>query len=184
MISLLLLFFLFFGFLMGLRRGFVMQVMHLLGFFISFFIAIIYFRTLSEKISLWIPYPDLADGANWAFFLNSDPLENAFYNAVSFAIIFFIVKIILQIIASMLHFVAQLPFLRFVNKWVGGVLGFVEMYFISFIVLYILALTPVASIQQKIDKSLLATLMIEYTPFLSKLVKSLWFTELLSLINI
>lgn len=183
MITLLLLFFLLFGFFMGLRRGFVMQAVHLLGFIISFIIASIYFRKLADHLSLWIPYPDLTDGANWAIFLSSDPLENAFYNAVSFAIIFFTVKVILQIIASMLHFIAQLPVLRFFNKWVGGILGFIEVYFIAFILLYILALTPMASIQAQIEKSTLATLMIEYTPFLSNLVKSLWFTELLSLIS-
>lgn len=183
MVTFLLLLFLLFGFLIGLRRGFVMQLMHLVGFFVSFIVAAIYFRKLSEQISLWIPYPDLQDGASWAIFLNSDPLESAFYNAVSFAIIFFAVKVLLQIIASMLHRIAQLPFLRFVNRWVGGILGFIEVYFILFIILYILALTPIATIQARIDKSFLATFMIEYTPFLSKLVKSLWFTDLLSLIT-
>lgn len=183
MVTLILLFLLLFGFFMGLRRGFIMQVVHLLSFFISFIIATIYFRKLAEHLSLWIPYPDLSDGASWAMFLSSDPLEQAFYNAISFAAIFFSVKIVLQIIASMLHFIAQLPILRFINKWVGGVLGFVEMYFITFIILYILALTPIAGVQTRIEKSTLASFMIDYTPFLSKMVKSLWFTDLLSLIS-
>src|SRR5699024_3980844 len=111
---------------------------------------------IASHISLWIPYPELSEGAHWAIFLNSDPVEQAFYNSVSFAIVFFSVKIILQIIASMFHFIAQLPILRFVNKWVGGVLGFIEVYVILFIVLYILALTPIGSIQERIEKSTLA----------------------------
>lgn len=183
MVTLILLLFLSFGFFRGLSRGFVMQAVHLLSFIISFIVATLLFRKLAHQLSFWIPYPDLAEGAEWAVFLSSDPLESAFYNAVSFAIIFFSIKIILHIIASMLHFIAQLPILRFVNKWVGGVLGFIEVYFVSFIILYILALTPIAGLQERIDKSILATLMIEYTPLISSIAKSLWFTEILSLMS-
>lgn len=184
MVTLLLLFFLIFGFFMGLKRGFVMQLFHLIGFFISLIIAVIYYKTFANHLSLWIPYPELSDEANWAVFLNSDPLEHAFYNIVSFAMIFFVVKIVLQIIASMLHFIAQLPLLRTVNKWVGGVLGFVEVYLIAFIILYILALTPIASIQTRIEKSTLATLIIEHTPFLSQFTKSLMFADLFNFIHV
>lgn len=184
MITLILLLFLCFGFFMGLRRGFVMQTVHLFGFIVSFVVAALLFRKLADQLSFWVPYPELAEGSEWALFLSSDPLESAFYNAVSFAIIFFSVKIILQIIASMLHVVVQLPGLKFVNKWVGGVLGLIEVYFISFIILYILALTPIAGLQERIDKSILATLMIEYTPIVSGIAKSLWFTEILSLMNV
>ena len=183
MVTLIILVFLIFGFFKGLRRGFVMQVVHLFGFIVSFVIASIYFRKISQQLSLWIPYPELSDGTSWALFLSSEPLENAFYNAISFAIIFFGVKIIIQIIASMLHTVASLPILRSVNKAVGGALGFIEMYLLMFIILYILALTPIASIQSRIDRSFLAGLIIEHTPFLSNALKSLWFTDVLSLIG-
>src|SRR5699024_3725709 len=120
-------------------------------------------------------YPELSNDGVWAVFLQSLPLENAFYNAVSFALIFFSVKIILQIIATMLDFVAELPLISVVNRLFGSILGFLEVYLILFIVLYILALTPLTTIQLWINDSSIAIFMIEETPILSETIKKLWF---------
>ncbi|WP_077327330.1 CvpA family protein [Virgibacillus siamensis] len=177
MVDILILILLIFGFLMGLKRGFILQAFHLIGFITAFLVAAFYYDDLSERLALWIPYPELADSSAWADFLESLPLEGAFYNAVAFAIIFFAVKIILQIIASMLDFVADLPVLNSVNKLLGAVLGFVEIYLLIFIILYILALTPLAQVQEWINDSSIALFIIEYTPFLSEQVKELWFTQ-------
>lgn len=182
MISLVIILVLIFGVLRGLKRGFVLQLMHFASFIISFVVAVIFFRDLAEHLALWIPYPDLGDDSLWGIFLHTMPLENAFYNGISFAIIFFATKIILQIITSMLDFLANLPVLRSVNKLLGAVLGFFEVYLVTFIVLFILALIPVGSIQTHISSSLLATLIVEHTPFLSDALQSLWFTEVLSIL--
>lgn len=167
-----------FGFLIGLKRGFILQLFHLLGFIIAFIVAVKYYDVLGEKLVFWIPYPELSNDSAWADFLQALPLENGFYNAIAFAIIFFAVKIILQIIASMLDFVAQLPVLHSMNKLLGSILGFLEIYLILFIVLYILALTPVGGIQTWINNSSIALFMIEHTPYLSEKVKDLWFTSM------
>lgn len=181
MISIIILLVLIFGFFMGLKRGFILQLMHLVGFIISFIVASIYFRKLASYLALWIPYPELESEKIWAVFLNSMPLENAFYNAIAFAVIFFATKIVLQIIASMLDFVASIPVLRPINKILGAVLGFVEVYVITFIILFILALLPLETIQVKINSSFLATLIVEHTPILSETVKKLWFTDVLTI---
>ncbi|WP_174613986.1 CvpA family protein [Virgibacillus ihumii] len=178
MVDLFLIIVLIFGFLMGLKRGFILQTFHLLGFITAFIIAAIYYDVLSDRLALWIPYPELGNSSAWVDFLESMPLEVAFYNAVAFAIIFFAVKIIMQIIASMLDFVADLPVLKSVNKLLGAVLGFVEVYLIIFILLYILALTPMAQIQAWINDSWVALFIIEYTPFLSEKITELWFTQI------
>lgn len=177
MVTLLILLGLIFGLLMGIRRGFILQVVHLTGFIISLIVATIYYKKLAEHLALWIPYPDIGNDSLWAVFLNTMPLETAFYNAIAFAIIFFAAKIILQVIATMLDFVANFPVLRKINKWLGALLGFIEMYVLIFIILFILALAPIESIQLKIEQSFLAKLIIEHTPILSSAVKSLWFTD-------
>lgn len=179
MISLILIFLLLFGFLMGLKRGFILQLLHLIGFIITFIVARLYYKELAAKLVSWIPYPELSSDQSWAMFLNSMPLENAFYNAIAFALIFFVTKIILQIIASMLDFVARLPIIRLLNKVAGAVLGFVEVYLIVFILLYIVALLPLEMIQGKLADSFIATLIVEHTPYLSNAIESMWFTELL-----
>jgi uncharacterized membrane protein required for colicin V production len=164
---------------MGLKRGFILQALHLIGFIIAFIVARMYYKPLAAALVSWIPYPELPDDQMWAMFLNSMPLENAFYNAIAFALIFFGTKIVLQIIATMLDFVASLPVLRLINKILGAVLGFVEVYLILFIILYIVALVPMGKIQAYLADSYIATLMVEQTPFLSHAVENLWFTEFL-----
>ncbi|MGM8213316.1 CvpA family protein [Virgibacillus sp. W0430] len=182
MVNFILLVLLLLGFLIGLKRGFVLQVFHLFGFIGSFIVAVIYYKKLAPKIALWIPYPDLTGDGTWALFLDSLPLETAFYNAVSFIILFFAAKIVLQIVASMLDFVSYIPIISSLNKIGGAVFGFLEMYLYLFILLYIFALTPVLVIQDKIQDSSIALFMIKHTPFLSEKMKSLWFTDLLGLL--
>lgn len=180
MISLIILLILLFGFFMGLKRGFVLQLMHLCSFIIAFIIATIYYKKLAGHLSLWIPYPDLGDNTIWAVFNSTMPLENAFYNGIAFVIIFFATKIILQIIASMLDFLASLPVLRSINKLLGSILGFLEVYLILFVILFLAALVPIEAVQTRVEGSFIAKLMIEHTPFLSSGIESLWFTEMLS----
>ncbi|GGB27888.1 hypothetical protein F3157_01010 [Virgibacillus dakarensis] len=183
MVDLIIIVLLLFGFLMGLKRGFILQVFHLIGFIAAFIVAVIYYDNLAAKLALWIPYPDLSGDSSWAVFLQSLPLETAFYNAIAFAIIFFATKIILQIIASMLDFVAELPILHSVNRILGAVLGFVEVYLLLFVILYILALTPLGNVQTWIGDSSFAQLIIEHTPILSAKLKDLWFTNPESLLD-
>lgn len=180
MVSLIILLAFIFGILMGIRRGFILQLIHLAGFLIAFIVASLYYKKLAGHLSLWIPYPELSNDSAWALFLNTMPLENAFYNAVAFVMIFFVTRIILQIVGYMLDFLANLPLLRTMNKLLGAVLGFAEMYILTFIVLFILALVPVPAIQEKLAGSFLAKLIVKHTPILSSLTENLWFTDSLS----
>lgn len=184
MFSFIILLVLVFGFFMGLKRGFILQVMHLAGYIISFIIASVFYRSFASHLSFWIPYPELSDESLWAIFLNSAPLEQAFYNGIAFILLFIIAKIVLQIIASMLDFIARIPVLKQINKLLGAILGFIEVYLIVFIILFILALVPVEFIQTKLKGSFLATLIVEHTPILSSLVKDMWFTDILTIIPI
>ncbi|GGJ49787.1 CvpA family protein [Virgibacillus salexigens] len=178
MMDIVLLILLIFGFLIGLKRGFILQLFHIVGFIAAFVAAALYYDDLGPKLSLWIPYPDLGENGEWAEFLQALPLENGFYNAIAFVIIFIAVRIILQLIASMLDFVASLPILNSVNKLLGSILGFIEIYLLLFIVLYILALVPVAQVQTWINDSSIALFMIEHTPYFSEKIKELWFNHM------
>ncbi|MFD2926172.1 CvpA family protein [Halobacillus naozhouensis] len=183
MIDILLLIILFFGVMVGVRRGFILQLFHLIGFIAAFIVAVMYYDNLAPKLILWVPYPELPEGASWAIFAENLPLEQAFYNAAAFAILFFGVKIILQIIASMLDFVAELPILSSINSLLGGILGFAERYFLLFILLYIAALVPLSVVQNALDGSFLAQFIIESTPILSSQIKTMWVDHMISLLQ-
>ncbi|CAH0346280.1 CvpA family protein [Bacillus sp. CECT 9360] len=163
------------GFLIGLRRGFILQLIHLTGFVVAFIAAYVYYDELAPKLKLWVPYPTFGDSSAVETFFDGTGLDMAYYNAIAFAIIFFAAKILWQLIGSMLDFIAHLPILKQLNRWGGGILGFLEVYLIMFIVLYIAALVPLGSIQGAMNNSFLAEGMVKNTPFLSEMVKELWF---------
>ncbi|PLS02594.1 CvpA family protein [Neobacillus cucumis] len=174
MLGLAIIIFLIIGFFVGLKRGFILQLVHLTGFIIAYVAAASYYEELSTKLILWIPYPDFGDGTALKIFSDSTDMESAFYRAIAFVIIFFAVKILFQIIGSMLDFIAHLPVLRQLNVLAGGLLGFCEVYLIIFILLYIAALIPIEVIQDQLDHSNLAKAIVNHTPILSQQIKSLW----------
>ncbi|AJH78289.1 CvpA family protein [Heyndrickxia coagulans] len=162
------------GFLNGKRKGFILQAVHITGFVIASAVAYILYDDLAEKLKLMIPYPSFNRDSSFALLMHEGNMETAFYRIIAFAILFFAVRIILNIVGSSLTFLAQLPVLKQVNGWAGGILGFAELYLILFIVLYIGSLLPVDEIQSALKGSAVAEGMIKNTPYISALVASWW----------
>lgn len=162
------------GFFVGLKRGFVLQLFHIVGFIIAYIVANLYYVEFSQKLNLWIPYPSIGSNETLKVLTNSSNMEAAFYRAIAFAVIFFAVKILVQIIASMLDFIARLPIIKILNFWAGGILGFLENYLIIFILLYIAALIPIDLFQNSLNHSILAKAIVQHTPIFSQQIKRWW----------
>lgn len=165
------------GLLIGLKRGFILQLVHMTGFIVAFIVAYIFYGDLAPNLKMWIPFPSIGDSSTLNMFFESVGLETAYYNAIAFAIVFFATKILWQMLGSMLNFITYLPILKQLNRWGGAILGFAEVYLIMFIILYIAALLPMDSIQGPLTGSFLAESIVKHTPFLSEQVKDLWFNS-------
>ncbi|MBO2536034.1 MULTISPECIES: CvpA family protein [Rummeliibacillus] len=163
------------GLVSGARRGLIVQLIQMAGFLISIIVAYLYYKPLAEKLVLWIPYPSVDENTTLKFAVEQLDLSQTFYQLLAFALIFFVVKFAIQILASLFDFLRYIPILGGLNRLLGGVLGVVEAYLLIFIVLYVLALLPIDGIQKYIEGSFLTTLMLEYTPILSKVFQHLWF---------
>lgn len=163
-----------FGFLIGLKRGFILQLIHMIGLIIAFIAAYLYYDDLAPKLRLWIPYPDINATGAIQMVLDGVSFDEAFYRAIAFAIIFFAVRIVLAIIGSALDIVASLPILRTLNIWAGGILGFLEIYLILFVIIYIAALLPIDEIQTALNNSTIAEGILKNTPYFSSEVKKMW----------
>ncbi|MFA8437902.1 CvpA family protein [Pueribacillus sp. YX66] len=172
MVDLILILLLLCGFLIGLRRGLVLQIVHLSGFIVSLIMAYVFFDDLAPKLKLWIPYPNLGDGTSTVLSILN--VEDIYYKGIAFAILFFGTKIAMHILGSMLDFLADLPILRTINGWLGGVLGFLEIYLIVFIFLYIAAIIPNESLQNTFNNSFIAQIIIKHTPYFSAHLQELW----------
>jgi uncharacterized membrane protein required for colicin V production len=177
MVTLIILIALLLGFFVGLRRGLILQTIYLAGFIIALIVARMFYKDLGDKLEMWVPFPSSDDGTMTMLF-DVVNLDTAFYNAIAFLLIFIAVKFALQMIGSMLDFLAQLPLLKQINKVAGGGLGFVQTYIGIFILLYIAAMLPIGSLQELIQGSSLAEAIILDTPFLSNWVTDLWFNPL------
>lgn len=164
-----------FGFLIGLKRGFILQLIHMIGLIAAFIIAFMYYDELAPKLRLWIPYPGVESGNTINMVLDGVGFDEAFYRAIAFAIIFFAVRIVLSIIGSALDIVASLPILKTLNFWAGGILGFLEIYLLMFVIMYIAALLPIVDVQAALNHSTLAQGMLNNTPYFSEEVKKMWF---------
>ncbi|MFS0780652.1 CvpA family protein [Bacillus sp. 1P06AnD] len=163
------------GIAVGLRRGLILQLIHITGFLVAFIAAVVYYDALAPKLELWIPFPSMGDASSVSTLFKGIGLENAYYNAIAFIIIFFAVKILWQVFGSMLDFIASFPILKQLNRWGGGVLGFLEVYLVVFILLFLAALVPIPFIQDHVQNSFIAESMIKHTPLLSEKLKELWF---------
>lgn len=163
------------GIIVGAKRGFVVQLIHMVGFVIALVVAYKYYKPLSEYFVLWIPYPVVNENSQFTLVVEQLDLEQTFYQLLAFALIFFVVKFALQLIASMFDFLKFLPVLGFFSKILGAVLGFIEAYILLFIFIYVFALLPVEIVQEQLGNSGIAQSMLEHTPYFSEKVKEWWY---------
>lgn len=175
MVDILILILLIAGFITGAKRGLIVQLIHMTGFIIALVVAYTYYKPLAEKFVLWIPFPAVTAGSKLTIAVDTLDLDQTFYRIIAFALIFIAVKFVLQLVASMFDFLKYLPILGFISNMVGAVLGFIEFYFILFVLLFVLALLPIDMIQNLISKSILTSWMLDHTPLLSETVKKWWY---------
>ena len=161
--------------IIGAKRGLIVQLIHILSFVVALVVAIIYYKPLAEKFVLWIPYPGFTEGSTMTLVLDSLDVDRTFYRVFAFALIFFVVKIALQIVGSMFDFLTYLPVLSSLNHLLGAVLCFIEAYILLFIGLYVIALLPIESIQNIVDGSFITGLMLEHTPIITDLFQKWWY---------
>ncbi|MFF2755117.1 CvpA family protein [Psychrobacillus sp. NPDC058041] len=175
MLDILILILLVAGFITGAKRGLVVQLIHMTGFIIALIVSYTYYKPLAEKFVLWIPFPAVTTGSKLTIAVESLDLDQTFYRIIAFALIFMVVKFALHLLASMFDFLKYLPILGFISNMIGAVLGFIEFYFIIFVLLYIFALLPIDIIQSFISKSSLTSWILNHTPLLSETVKNWWY---------
>src|SRR5699024_12256105 len=96
-----------------------------------------------------------------------------FYNAVGFALLFFIVQLVIRKMASMLNLFTKLPVIGFLNRIVGAILGFVQIYLVTFVIILLLFLTPIGKTKSLVEESNLAKKILNSTPVISNFLKIL-----------
>jgi len=157
----------------GYQMGLIRQVINFLGFFIALFIAYRFSGDLAPYIESVIPTPSFEQSTLYMF-SETFQLTTMFYNSIAFFIIFIMTKLLLQIGGAVLHQIASLPVLATINRFSGALLGFIQAFIMVLIILHIMSVMPTKGVQDTLNGSYTAKLMMNVSPIVTEALYELW----------
>ena len=167
-LSIIIIMFILLGTVVGIKRGFLYQLIKMLSNIIVFVVAIL----------LKNPVADIL--INNFDIINIDKsISIIFYRAISFILICFILKLVILLVLKITRVLEKVLeatiVLAIPSKILGGILGFIEYYIYAFIILLVLSI-PVFNID--VYKSDVAKFILKETPLVSKNVDISLFEDL------
>jgi uncharacterized membrane protein required for colicin V production len=154
------------GIMAGLKRGFISSLIRLVGFILSLFLAYHYYE--QTAITLKKLFPVHISNNSIAGF------DQFFYEIIAFALLFIGTRLVISFLGSLLNGVFQLPLLKQINSLLGGVFGFIEVYLIAALALFIALILPIDTVHNLLHNSRIAYFMVQHTPYVSKQFMDLW----------
>lgn len=179
-IDVIIILFLLAGVVIGFKKGVIETGVNLVGNIIIILFAFLLKDTLASILYSNLPFLDFP-----GFFSGVTVINILFYEALSFLIIYVILKLVLRIILKLTNFIQKILdatiILGFPSKILGAVLGLVEAYIFLFIILFLLKLVPFT--QPILQDSKYTDKILTKSPVLSQVVSDSYDTvkEILSL---
>ncbi len=159
----------FMGYFIGKKRGFLPQLVSLVGFFLIVVGAFILKNPVSQFLYEKLPFLNFM-----GVFKGVTILNIIFYEVIAFVIVmgllYLVFRLVLSISKLFEKILEALPLIETLNKLIGGILGIIENYIVVFIVLYILTL-PFFNFGVIRDSKLRAGIL-EHTPVLSNMLNN------------
>jgi uncharacterized membrane protein required for colicin V production len=162
------------GLIIGYYRGFVAQIISLVGFFIAYLIAFKFYRDFAPLLHKTISLPASGSYDKFEFIVRGLNLETYILNALAFAILFFGTKLALTVIGRVLNLIAKVPGVNLINRWSGALLGIAEAALIIIIAVNVMTILPSDAIQRLLSGSSLAPHLINGIPSLAGKLQALW----------
>lgn len=164
------------SFIRGFQLGLIRQLIKLLGFFIAIFMAYRFSGELAPYLQEYIPAFEFKETSLF-YFSQVFNLQNMFYNAIAFFLIFIITKFILQIGGSILNQIANLPVLATVNRLSGALIGLLQAILIVVIIIHVISVMPWQEMQIYVEGSSISEYLMKLTPILTTELYNLWNTS-------
>ncbi|PFH81763.1 CvpA family protein [Bacillus sp. AFS088145] len=166
MIDLIILIIFILGILTGWKRGFISSLVRLIGFLLSLYLAYHYYEQTATSLKKIFPI-HISGGQ----VVNA---EQFVYEIIAFALLFIGTRLVISFIGSLLNGVFQLPVLKQMNSFLGGIFGFIEVYLFAVLALFIALILPIDMLHDLLLKSNIAHFMVQHTPFISNQLVELW----------
>ncbi|MCK4260287.1 MAG: CvpA family protein [Halanaerobiales bacterium] len=95
-------------------------------------------------------------------------IPNAISTIIGFALILFIVILVINIIGWIMSGLAKLIFLSFFDRLIGAVLGLVKGVIVVYLILLLISKVPYQQISNQLERSVLAKEMLDLTPYIEE----------------
>ncbi|MBU0278496.1 MULTISPECIES: CvpA family protein [unclassified Gemella] len=169
MIDIIIILLLFLGFYVGYKRGLLKTLFSIISSILSYAISFILSSRLAFLLVEFIPLKEKLNYNNSN--LPNLNISEAYYKVIIFFIVFFLIKYILRVIFRTLNVITKIPIIKVTNKIFGGLLGFLEIYIIIFVFIYLIYVLPLnEELRNMLSSSVLANNIFEKTPILSKML--------------
>ena len=166
---------LFLGIYKGYNKGLLKQLFSFISVILGYIISLLLSSRLAFLLSEVFPVNKDISNA-FTSTLTDLNISSAYHRVISFFIIFFLIKFIFRVLLNTVGVFAKLPVIKTANKLLGAVLGFLEIYIVIFVIVYLLFVLQInIDIHSQLEKSILANIIFEQTPILSKNLLGLFF---------
>lgn len=158
----------------GYVRGFISQLVSLVGMFIALLAAYMFHGTVAPWIAKILPVTSWSSYEQYELIIHSLNLEQYFYNAVAFGLIFLAVKLGLTLLSHVLNLIAKVPGLKLLNKLSGLVLATCEAVVVIVIGISVMGAIPTDGLQRLVTQSVIAGKVEQFLPLLVNQLHELW----------
>jgi uncharacterized membrane protein required for colicin V production len=162
------------GLVLGFSRGLIAQLVSFLGLFIGYVAAFMLYDEVAPVLKEAMALSNTETYKKYEFLAKTLQLDTYVYNAISFAIILFGVKLALSIAGRFLNLLAAAPGLKQVNKGSGAVLGVIEAALIVIVAVHVMTVIPNDTAQRLLKESVAAPYLLENIPIVSDKLQELW----------
>ncbi|KRO22126.1 CvpA family protein [Lactiplantibacillus fabifermentans] len=142
----------------GFHRGFVIEVLHLIGTVGVLIFARLLYQPLGTAINNLLTSLKL---------INSGTMATLVINMIAFFMLISLGWAVIRMLGRVSRMITWLPVVKQVNSLAGGAVAFVISYLVVFVALSLASLFNTTFIQTQMDNSPLATYIVKKTPGLT-----------------
>lgn len=180
MLSFVILLILVWQFYIGYSRGIILQLFYVLSALLSLIVAVGSYKSLAQKLALWVPYSNPVEGAQVSFFSTTNifDLGDVYYAGVAFVLLVVGTYIVCRFVGVFLHLapIDHLDNVKFNS--ISGVLSvLISLLFLS-MCLTVFATIPISSVQNHLSSSALIKVLVNHIPIFSSFIQKLWLANI------
>lgn len=159
--------------IIGYRRGFAAQLVSLLSLFVAWLTAYFFYDDAAHWVGKLVPVEAFVSYTKYEFIVRTLKIDRYVVNALSFLLIFLLVKIGLVLAGHVLSLIAKVPGLNALNRFGGALLALLETTALLLIAVHAMAILPSDGAQRLLAGSQAAQWLIGLTPSLWEALQSL-----------